>query len=175
MTIPKDKIIFFITGASGVGKTTLVNELSKKYNRKPWSFFHFDSIGVPSVTEMEKEFGTPSRWQEVKTNEWIDKLINRCDAKKIFFEGQVNLQFIGNAFQKHSFENYKIILLDCTENEMGERLALKRSQPELFNDDMKNWLRFLRNQARELGAKVIDTTNLSPDDLVEQFEEAVAL
>ena len=33
MTIPKDKIIFFITGASGVGKTTLVNELSKKYNR----------------------------------------------------------------------------------------------------------------------------------------------
>jgi flavin-dependent dehydrogenase len=54
--------------------------------------------------------------------------------------------------------NYKIILLECTEKEMGERLADKRAQPELFNDDMRNWVRFLRNQARELGAKVIDTT-----------------
>jgi len=170
-----EKIIFFITGASGVGKTTLLDELAKKYKDMPWSYFHFDSIGVPSLADMRDEFGTPSRWQEVKTNEWIDKLVNECHDEKIFFEGQVNLQFILDAFQKHNFENYKIILLDCTEKEMGERLADKRAQPELFNDDMKNWLGFLRNQARELGAKVIDTTNLSPDDLVEQFEEAVAL
>ena len=57
----------------------------------------------------------------------------------------------------------------------GRGLPIRESQPELFNNDMRNWRRFLRNQARELGAKVIDTTNLSPDDLVEQFEEAVAL
>jgi len=170
-----EKIIFFITGASGVGKTTLLKELAKKYKAMPWSFFHFDSIGIPSLAEMREEFGTPSRWQEVKTNEWIDKLVNECHQEKIFFEGQVNLQFICNAFQKHNFVNYKIIILDCTEKEMGERLADKRAQPELFNDDMRNWLIFLRNQARELGASVIDTTNLSPDDLVEQFEEAVVL
>ena len=124
---------------------------------------------------MEKEFGTPSNWQEAKTNEWMDKLINRCQDEKIFFEGQVNLQFIRNAFQKYNFKNYKIILLDCTENKVGDRLAHERAQPELFNNDMRNWLKFLRNQARELGAKVIETSNLSPEDALEQFEEAVDL
>jgi len=151
----------------------LVNELTKKYKATPWSFFHFDSIGVPSVAEMKEEFGTPSRWQEVKTDDWIEKLVNQCHEEKIFFEGQVNLEFIRKAFEKHNFENYKIILLDCTEKEMGDRLADKRGQPDLFNNQMINWLRFLRNQARELGAKVIDTTNLSRRDVVEQFEEAV--
>ena len=141
----------------------------------PWSFFHFDSIGVPAVREMEKEFGTPSRWQEAKTNEWVEKLLNKIHDEIVFFEGQVNLQFIRNAFQKHNFKNYQIILLECTEQEMGDRLADKRAQPELFNSDMKTWLKFLRNQAREVGAKVIDTTNSSPEDVVEQFEQAVNL
>lgn len=175
MSNQKDKTIFFITGASGVGKTTLVNELRKKYNSMPWSFFHFDSIGVPSVMEMEKEFGMASRWQEVKTKEWIDKLINTCHDEKIFFEGQVNLQFIRNAFRKQNFKNYEIILLDCTEKEMGDRLADKRAQPELFTNHMINWLRYVRNQAREMGAKVIDTTNLSPEGVLTLFEEAVIL
>ena len=148
-----DKTIFFITGASGVGKTSLVNELTKKYKGMPWSFFHFDSIGVPSVMEMQEEFGTPSHWQEVKTNEWIDTLINKCNDEKIFFEGQVNLQFIRNGFQKHNFTNYKIILLDCAEKEMGERLTTMRAQPELFNNDMRNWRKYLRDQAAELGAE----------------------
>ena len=85
------------------------------------------------------------------------------------------MQFIRNAFQKHNFKNYKIILLDCTEKEMGDRLADKRAQPELFTNYMINWLRYLRNQAREMGAKVIDTTNLSPEGVLAQFEEAVIL
>ena len=86
----KEKTIYFITGASGVGKTTLVVQLKKKYRSMPWTFLHFDSIGVPSVSEMEKEFGSPSNWQEAKAYEWIDKLIYIYTSEKIFLEGQVN-------------------------------------------------------------------------------------
>ncbi len=47
-TISKDtmtkKYIYFITSTSGVGKTTLIEELKKKYADKTWAFLHFDSI-----------------------------------------------------------------------------------------------------------------------------------
>jgi thymidylate kinase len=175
MSNPKEKYIYFITGASGVGKTTLLTQLQKKNKNMPWSFLHFDSIGIPSVMEMEKEFGSPSHWQRAKTYEWIDKLINQYHDEKIFLEGQVNLQFIQSGFQKHDFKNYKIILVDCSEETMEYRLTYKRAQPDLFNNDMRNWLTFLRIQAKESEAAVIDTSNLSEEEVVKEFEKAVSL
>ena len=38
--------IIFLSGASGAGKTTLVNEFNKKLNDDLVQCFHFDSIGV---------------------------------------------------------------------------------------------------------------------------------
>ena len=171
----KEKIIYFITGASGVGKTTLVSELEAKYRSMPWAFLHFDSIGVPSVSEMQKAFGPPSGWQEAKAQEWIDKLIHNHTEEKIFLEGQVNLEFIRNGFQKHNFNSYKIILIDCSEAEMGHRLVAKRSQPELFSNDMRNWLKFLRTQAEVSGTLVIDTSGLSQEEVLQKFEKAIWL
>jgi hypothetical protein len=158
-----------------VGKTTLVIQLEKKYKSMPWTFLHFDQIGVPPVSKMQKEFGSPLGWQEAKTYEWIGKLIYAYTGEKIFFEGQVNLQFIYNGFEKYNFKNYKIILLDCSEEEMERRLTHKRGQPELFNTDMRNWLRFLRNQAQEFKTTVIDSSNLPEDEVLKEFEEAINL
>jgi ABC-type ATPase involved in cell division len=53
------KHICFVTGASGVGKTTLFRELEKRHeSKKEWRFLHFDSIGVPSHEDMIKRFGS---------------------------------------------------------------------------------------------------------------------
>ena len=167
--------IYFITGASGAGKTTLVTQLEEKYRTMPWAFLHFDSIGVPSLSEMEIKFGSPSAWQEAKTYEWIDKMLYDCTYEKIFLEGQVNLAFIQSGFSRHNYKNYTIILLDCSEDEMEERLTHKRMQPELFNGDMKNWLRFLRRQATELKAPCIDTSRLSKEEVLTVFAETIGL
>ncbi|MDQ3843070.1 MAG: AAA family ATPase [Bacteroidota bacterium] len=175
MNDSKEKTIYFITGASGVGKTTLVTQLKKKYKSMPWAFLHIDSIGVPSALEMEKEFGSPSGWQQAKAYEWIDRLIYTYTSEKIFLEGQVNLQFIHNGFEKHNFKNYRIVLLDCSEEEMGKRLTYNRIQPELFNTDMRNWLKFLRNQAEELKTTVIDSSNLSEEEVLKRFAEVANL
>jgi thymidylate kinase len=175
MSDSDEKTIYFITGASGVGKTTLVAQLKKKYKSAPWLFLHFDQIGIPSVSEMERDFGSPSGWQEAKAHEWIDKLIHTYGNGKIFLEGQVNMRFIHNGFAKPNFKNYTIILLDCGEEEMGKRLYSLRMQPELFDKDMRNWLKFLRNQAEELKTTRIDSSNLSEDEVLKKFEEAINL
>ena len=54
------KLIVFLTVASGVGKTTLIDQLKSKYKDSNWAFLHFDSIGVPSLDEMIDLFGSPS-------------------------------------------------------------------------------------------------------------------
>ncbi len=149
----KVPFICFITGASGVGKTALVDEIEKKYgDRNEWKFLHFDSIGVPSIAEMNEQYGSPSKWQEAMTYKWIDKILNEYRHKMmVILEGQVNIEFIQNGFSKYKFNNYKIVHIDCGEDEVCYRLTHKRDQPELLSDDMKNWLKFLRKQAMRGG------------------------
>ena len=168
------KKVIFISGASGVGKTTLIEQLKNKYRDKSWRFLHFDSIGVPSIDEMIQQYGSPSGWQEAMTSQWIDKLVHQYEDECIFFEGQVNLQFIQSGFKQHSFTNYKLVLLDCSEEEMAYRLTHKRGQPELLTADMHNWLNYLRNQAKALGVKILDTTNKSNEQVVIDFEQLIS-
>ena len=176
MNNSKLKSVYFITGASGVGKTTLIASLKKKYAHKDWIFLHFDSIGVPSAEEMVEQFGSGSNWQKAMTFQWIDKILTEYrGCEYVFLEGQVNLEFIKEGFKKHGFEGYHIILIDCDEATMEHRLTNERNQPELFHQDMKNWLKFLRNQANELNVPIINTSKLSTQEGINEFEQLVGI
>ncbi len=166
------RAVTFITGASGVGKSTMLAGLAKKYADKDRVFLHFDSIGIPSLEQMNAEYGSPSAWQKAKTYEWIDTLISKYNNKKVFFEGQVNLEFIQKGFRKHDFTDYQIILVDCNEAEMARRLN-QRGQPELFTEDMKNWLKFLRRQGDALPIPVIDTSARSEEESLQALESLI--
>lgn len=166
------KKIFFITGASGAGKSTLVSKLKYKYGKNDdWIFLHFDSIGVPTSEDMIKQFGSGENWQKEMIYRWIDKMLNRYSNKNvIIFEGQVNLKFIKDGFLKNNFSNYKIILIDCSDDVMKERLTC-RNQPELFNNNMKNWLKYLRNQAEDFGIDIINTSTMNKNEVVQAFKK----
>ncbi len=167
------KKAFFVTGASGVGKTSLIWELKQKHTDKTnWIFLHFDSIGIPTVEEMIEKFGSSQKWQEEMVHRWIKEMLKKYkNTDVIVFEGQVDLEFIKNAFSKNNFSNYKIILIDCDEKTMVQRLIHNRNQPELSNDDMKNWLKYLRKQASDLDVNIIDTSNLSKKKALKFLEE----
>lgn len=139
-----------------------------------WSFLHFDSIGVPSEKEMIEKHGSGSNWQRDMTYTWIDKMIHE-DRDRIILEGQVNLKFIKTGFAKHNFHNYQIILVDCDEEIMVYRLTEKRGQPELLTQDMRNWLKYLRNQAREFNVPNTNTSDLSEESAVLAFEKITDL
>lgn len=172
MQTSKKKVIF-ITGASGVGKTTIVNRLKEELASKPEvNLFNFDDIGVPSLEEMEKEYGSGPEWQRQTTNTWVHKILNNPNLETVILEGQVNLDFIFEAFDTHDFQNYEIILIDCDTNDMITRLQ-ERGQPELATQEMENWMQHLRSQAQEYSATVINTSTLSLPEVVEQLKQEI--
>ncbi len=165
--------IIWLTGASGVGKTTLLQNLKEKYSSKQaWDFLKFDSIGVPSNEEMVKEFGSGENWQKAKTFEWIEKMVTGYEDKKlVVMDGQSNMEFIKAGFEKHGFTNYQIILIDCEQDIMIKRLIDERQQAWLVSEDTKNWLKFLRNLAQNLGIPIIDTSAFTQSEVVKAFEQ----
>jgi GTPase SAR1 family protein len=156
----KHPSILFLSGASGVGKTSIVEKLKAHYSSDNYVFVHFDSIGVPSPEEMIEQVGSGERWQELTTYRWVKKIaIEYQDKQLVTIEGQVNLDFIEAACHKFEITRYFIVLIDCNWKIMRERLVYNRQQPELVNQNMKNWATFLRKQARQKSLPIIDTSN----------------
>jgi guanylate kinase len=167
-----DKFICFVTGASGVGKSTLAGHLKSKYGeRKDVTILGFDSIGIPSVEEMTEKFGSPTEFQRIATKQWVDKILRDIEEPIIILEGQMNFDYIHEAFDHHKFKNWKAILIDCDEKEMMRRLKQERGQPELANEEMKNWRKHLRKQAEERNAPVINTAGLTEEEVLQKLEE----
>lgn len=163
--------IIFLTGASGAGKTTLVEQLKNKLSNSA-ILLHFDNIGVPTEEKMIKEYGSPSEWQRAMTNIWVDKIIHEhSDKELVILEGQVNLDFISSAFNNVNLTHYQTILMHCDNKVRHKRLHHDRSQPELVNEDMDNWSQFLKRQAETMDVPIIDTTTLSKDQVLIEFSK----
>lgn len=168
----KIPFILFITGVSGAGKTTILKKLCEYLAGKSVACFHFDTIGVPSIDQMIKEYGGPSQWQQAMTEKWVaDLLANHSNKKLLILEGQVNLQFIKDACARHNFTNYKIILIHCDNKTRHERLRTTRNQPELINQDMDNWAQFLHKQAQQMQVTIMDSGIMSVDQIVNELSK----
>lgn len=166
--------ILFLTGASGVGKTTILKNLKKRLAGSEYIFLHYDSIGVPSVQEMIEQAGSLERWQEITTHRWIETIAEEYPEDKIvLIEGQSNLDFIDDAYQKYMIERGAIVLLDCDWETMKDRLTQNRRQPGLANQDMKNWADFLRKQAKNKSVAIIDTSEQTPEAVSEIIEKEI--
>ena len=137
---------------------------------KDANFLFFDKIGVPSEKEMIEKYGSGEQWQRIKTEEWVKKIAEEYapKEKQVVLEGQMRPSFIVEACKKLGIENYKIILFDCADEKRNERVV-ERGHPELVNEKMKNWAKFLREEAGKLNLKVVDTTDLSEKESKEKL------
>jgi GrpB-like predicted nucleotidyltransferase (UPF0157 family)/adenylate kinase family enzyme len=157
-----DHKILFIIGASGSGKTTLLKKIEKKLPDNI-QLIHFDSIEVPSFEQMREEYGSLEKWQEVKTYEWVETLQREYLYKKhIVFDAQIRPEFILQSYQRYQVP-YEALLIDCEDNVRLERLK-GRGNPELANQEMLNWARYLRKKSLENGIELLDTTHLSIEE-----------
>ena len=65
--------VLVVTGVSGAGKTAAVERLEAR--GRPGVQCHYaDSIGIPSVATMNRDFGGPEGWQAWATDVWIERL-----------------------------------------------------------------------------------------------------
>jgi hypothetical protein len=91
----------------------------------------------------------------------------------VILEGQVNLDFIYEAFGHYNFAHFKVILIDCSVEEMIRRLIYDRVQPELANENMRNWRLYLRKQAEERDVPVINTGSMTIEAAVHELVKIV--
>jgi len=165
-----DRHILVITGASGAGKTTAVNALDAR-NVPGVRCFFFDSIGVPGVEVMEREFGGGEQWQAFATGEWIARLgAVPDDVHVAVLDGQTRPSFVFGAAGRAGSRQVHVVLLECSPERRATRLTDARQQPELASERMNNWAAYLRGQADALHLDVIDTTSLTVAEVADRLE-----
>jgi len=143
--------IYFLIGASGAGKTTAAKVLENK--RTDIYFYYPDQEQeIPSMEEMVKQYGSTSTWQQIKTIERVKDVKEACD--------------------KNGIENYQVILFDCQDSIRNQRLHV-RGQPELINEKMDGWAKFLREDCQKHGCAIVDTSNLTVEVMTNSLEKAL--
>ncbi len=156
-----------MTGASGVGKTTLVHTLEER-QLPGVRCYYFDSVGVPEPEEMRATFGSGEAWQAATTERWIAHLVQNPDgAQVVVLDGQVRPSEVVAAFGRHGVTQGKILHIDCSHEVREARLKGPRGQPDLASPRMAAWAAYLRGQADALGLPILDTSDLSVADAAE--------
>lgn len=159
----RQKKIFFLIGASGSGKTTATRELERR-GLANFKILYFDSIGVPSIEEMEAKYGGPEEWQKVKTIEWV-RVIKRdfLPNTHVLFDGQTRPSFIEKACHKNGIKEFEVILFDCSDEERRQRL-IARGQANLADENMMNWAKYLRKECQDRGYLIFDNTPMQIEE-----------
>lgn len=151
------KALYFMTGSSGAGKTSLLNSLVESVFPDLVAY-HFDELGIPSLEVMNTTFGGPQQWQAHMTRQWLQKAAHSSESGLAVIEGQARPNLIVETGNELGLPAVHITLIDCSHAERRRRLLEDRQQPELDNLDTYAWAAYLRGQADALNLEVIDTT-----------------
>jgi hypothetical protein len=160
--------LVIMTGASGSGKTAIAKTI--ELHHPSITVFRFDTIGVPSAAVMAT-FGTGDQpggaWQRAMTLQWLERIAPLVAAgQTVLFEGQMRIAFIQEALATSGIENAHIVCVECDDSTRSRRLTQDRLQPELADESMMDWSRYLHQEAVEAGWQILDTTHLSLRDSV---------
>jgi hypothetical protein len=91
---------------------------------------------------------------------WLGVIAEDLKAgKSVLLEASLRIKFIHEALTLHSIQNTRILLVECLDARREERLCA-RGHPELANEQMRGWSRYLHNEAEEFGHEVLDTTDV---------------
>jgi adenylate kinase family enzyme len=166
--------ILFLSGASGVGKTTLAKQVYEGCSQGSLGWLHPDGFGVPSVARMIQEAGSLEKYQERSTYRWVEySLVNYPAQSVVAIDSQSNLEFICDAFKHYQVQRGQIVLVHCNQEQREQRLTQERQQPELASREMQKWANFLYHQALRLGIPILNTSTTSLQSSIAYLETEI--
>ncbi len=148
-----------LTGASGSGKTSIAKVIEAAHPEI--TVFRFDSIGVPSAEAMATFEGG---WQRAMTLKWMERVAPvLLSGRPVLFEGQMSIAFVQEALVAQQITHARVICVECSDETRTSRLTHDRQQPELANEQMVSWSRYLHAEAIAAGYEIMDTTEVPLD------------
>ena len=163
--ILRSPAILVLTGASGAGKTTLINKLNV--------------LAIPGVEgincdrvklEAHKTADSTDRQAEI-LRYWISQLSQQETRIELaVLDTQIRPHRALEVLHQAGIVYTQIVLVDCDPVKRNERLHMDRGQPELANPRMDGWAAYLRGQADALNLSIIDTSNDSIDKSLNELE-----
>ncbi|HAT3869033.1 hypothetical protein SC371_03685 [Legionella pneumophila serogroup 2] len=123
--------LYFIGGASGSGKTAIMNELQNILDDKI-KVYDFDDIGVLE--------GADKKWRQESTAKWLQKLLN--EGKDACLLGQIVLGEILACPSANQIDKVNFCLLDVSDIQRIQRL--KKRSTYGADQNMLNWSAWLR-------------------------------
>ncbi|MGQ3887829.1 GNAT family N-acetyltransferase [Legionella sp. CNM-1927-20] len=123
--------LYFIGGASGSGKTTVMPHL-KELLGDNIAVYDFDDIGVPENAD--------KKWRQESTEKWIKKLLS--ESKDACLLGQIVLGEILSSPSAKQIDKINFCLLDVRDFERIQRL--KKRNTYGVDQNMLNWSAWLR-------------------------------
>jgi dephospho-CoA kinase len=153
------KPFVILTGASGVGKTSIAQMIEDAHPEI--AVLQGDRIGLPSEEIMasygqtDEPGGTAQRAFALY---WIGEIAHILKAgKPVLLETQCRIAFLHEALSLHRITTARIILVECSDSARSTRLQ-GRGQPDLANQQMSSWSRYLRREAEQFGHEILDTS-----------------
>lgn len=121
--------IYFISGANGSGKTTIIEALAKALPHM--CFYDFDSIGVPPDADKV--------WRQKSMELWIQKLLTAKQPSCLL--GQIVLGELLSCPSATQIDKVHFCFLDVSDIERVRRLKQRNTAP---SQDILNWASWMR-------------------------------
>lgn len=156
--------IFFITGTSGAGKTTLIQELKQILSEKKFAIYDFDENGVPENADQQ--------WRINTTLLWLQKAEHNFKHNKITIILGVSVPSeIIALIKEHTMNLHPYFgFIKIDKATIKERLSQRNWSEKLISDNI-NWAHYLENEVKNHHDSIILDGQQSPHILAHRCIE----
>jgi len=172
----KDPMLFFVSGSSGVGKSSTIKHLKDLLPEGDYDIRDFDERGVTT--------GGGPKWHDEETLSWLKIAKDNANKNKSTIVcGFQNPERLSELHNKEKDAPVKIILLhaspDTIRNRLLERHNTTESIKEIerasgvslekFIENMLSYLPTLRGVFEERNLPIIETDNKTPEEVAKEI------